>query len=43
MTPVLNDEDKIELLQVFICDQGLWNSFVDFLDAKGYSEDDFDD
>jgi len=33
----------MEELIDFICQKGLWNDFVEFMKAKGYTEEEIDD
>lgn len=33
----------MDYLVDFICQMGLWNKFVDFMKAKGFSDDEIDD
>jgi hypothetical protein len=39
----MDQEDLVQLLTDFICEQGQWNNFLEFAEKKGYSSDDIDD
>tara|TARA_R110000851_G_scaffold332834_1_gene510114 strand:- start:168 stop:278 length:111 start_codon:yes stop_codon:yes gene_type:complete len=33
----------MEYLIEFLCEQGLWNSFVEYMKKKGYTDEEIDD
>ena len=38
----LSDEEIKELMEMFICEQGLYNSFKMFMLTRGYDPEDFE-
>lgn len=39
---VLNIDELNQYMSQFICDKGLWTSFVEFLKIKGYADEEIE-
>lgn len=39
----MDEETLLEELNAFVCDQGLWNVFLDRMRDKGYTDEELED
>ncbi|HLD91555.1 MAG TPA: hypothetical protein VI911_11205 [Patescibacteria group bacterium] len=39
----MDDEDLSMYLTDFVCESGLWDNFLKFLEKKGFSEEELED